>query len=132
MPRTHNFGPTFVQVTKFPYDWGKKVIVRGWTQEIEEPFRTSKPFIVRLPKYKALVLGYWTGTTHEEDALTKAVDGREATYDDFTEEAGWTPPPANTDTEESLNALHSRLAAMDGTVDVYDWKDVYRLAKESE
>ena len=131
MPNTHNIGPTFVQITKFPYDWGNKLVVRGWTQEIEEPFRTAKPFIVRLPKYKALVLGKWSGFKTEEEALSGALETREVTYDDFTEEAGWTPAP-DSDREASSSNLVSRFNHMDGAVDVHDWQTYYRLATESE
>jgi len=131
MPKVHNIGPVFVQVTKFPYDWGNKVAVRGWTQEIEEPFRTSKPFILRLPNYKALVCGRWTGSKTEEEALSGALETREVTYDDFTEEAGWTPAP-DSDREESSEDFYSRLDSVDGALDVHDWQVYYRLAKESE
>jgi hypothetical protein len=131
MPKVHNIGPLFVQVTKFPYDWGHKVAVRGWTQEIEEPFRTAKPFILRLPKYKALVCGRWTGVKTEEEALSGALETREVTYDDFTEEAGWTPAP-DSDREESSEDFYSRLDSVDGALDVHDWQVYYRLAKESE
>jgi len=131
MPKVHNIGPVFVQVTKFPYKWGSKVVVRGWTQEIEEPFRTSKPFILRLPKFKALVCGRWTGLKTEEEALSVALETREVTYEDFTEEAGWTPAP-NTDSEESVEDIYARLDSVDGTFNVHDWQVYYRLAKESD
>ena len=131
MPKVHNIGPLFVQVTKFPYDWGNKVFVRGWTQEIDEPFRTAKPLIMRLPKYKALVCGYWNGTKTEEEALLGALETREVTYDDFTEEAGWTPAP-DSDREESSEDIHSRLDSVDGTLNVHSWQTYYRMAKESE
>jgi len=131
MPKVHNIGPVFVQVTKFPYEWGSKVVVRGWTQEIEEPFRTSKPFILRLPKFKALVCGRWTGLKTEEEALSVALETREVTYEDFTEEAGWTPAP-NTDSEESIEDIYARLDSVDGTFNVHDWQMYYRLAKESD
>jgi hypothetical protein len=131
MPKVHNIGPVFVQVTKFPYEWGSKVVVRGWTQEIEEPFRTSKPFILRLPKFKALVCGRWTGLKTEEEALSVALETREVTYDDFTEEAGWTPAP-DTDSEESVEDIYARLDSVDGTFNVHDWQVYYRLAKESD
>ena len=129
MPKVHNIGPVFVQVTKFPYEWGSKVVVRGWTQEIEEPFRTSKPFILRLPKFKALVCGRWTGVKDEEEALSGALETREVTYDDFTEEAGWTPAP-DSDREEGGEDFNTRLGAMDGTLDVHDWEMYLRLAEE--
>ena len=131
MPKVHNIGPVFVQVTKFPYDWGSKVVVRGWTQEIEEPFRTSKPFILRLPKFKALVCGRWTGVKDEEEALSVALETREVTYDDFTEEAGWTPAP-DSDREEGGEDFNTRLGAMDGTLNVHDWEMHLRLAEESK
>ena len=131
MPKVHNIGPVFVQITKFPYEWGSKVVVRGWTQEIEEPFRTSKPFILRLPKFKALVCGRWTGLKTEEEALSVALETREVTYDDFTEEAGWTPAP-DTDSEESVEDIYARLDSVDGTFNVHDWQMYYRLAKESD
>ena len=129
MPKVHNIGPVFVQVTKFPYKWGSKVVVRGWTQEIEEPFRTSNPLILRLPKYKALVCGRWTGVKNEEEALSGALETREVTYDDFMEEAGWTPAP-NSNREEGVENFNTRLGAMDGTLNVYDWEMYNRLAKE--
>ena len=131
MPKVHNIGPVFVQVTKFPYDWGNKVVVRGWTQEIEEPFRTSKPLILRLPNYKALVCGRWTGIKDEEEALSGALETREVTYDDFTEEAGWTPAP-DSNREEGGEDFNTRLGAMDGTLNVHDWEMYNRLAEESK
>lgn len=131
MPKTHNIGPVFVQVTKFPYEWGNKCVTRGWTQEITEPFRTSTPFIVRLPNYKALVFGRWTGHKTEEEALSIAMEKREVTYDDFTEEKGWTPAP-DSNREASSDGLISRFSLMDGAVDVHDWQTYYKLATGSE
>ena len=119
MPKAHNIGPLFVQITKFPYEWDGKFVVRGWTQEIEEPYRTANPLIVRLPNYKALVLGRWTGIKDEEDALNSALERRDVTYDDFTEEAGWTPAP-DSDREESVDNFHPRLDSLDGAFDVSD------------
>ena len=131
MPKAHNIGSRFVQLTNFPYEWGSKVIVRGWTQEIEMPFRTSKPFIVRLPKYKALVFGRWSGMKSEEEALSGALEARDASYEDFKEEAGWTPAP-DSDREEGGEDFNTRLGAMDGTLNVHDWEMHLRLAEESK
>jgi hypothetical protein len=132
MPKAHKIGPKhFVQLTNFPFKWGFKFIVRGWTQEIEPPYRTSTPFIVRLPKYKALVFGAWSGMKDEEEALSTALERREVTYDDFTEEAGWTPAP-DSDREASIDNLNSRFNFMDGAIDVYDWKTYHDLAKTTE
>lgn len=128
MPKAHDIGPLFVQVTNFPYKWGYKLAVRGWTQEIEPPYRTSKPFIIRLPFYKAIVLGRWTGRKNEEEALNGALGRRDLTYDDFTEEKGWVPAP-DQNREESLENLYSRLGSVDGTFDVYDRQVSDGLAK---
>ena len=131
MPKVHNIGPKhFVQLIDFPVIWGPKIVVRGWTQEIEEPFRTAQPFLVRLPKYKALAFGKWTGFKTEDEALNSALEMREVTYDDFTEEAGWTAP--DSDREESGEDIYARLDSVDGTVNVHDWQTYYRMAKESE
>lgn len=131
MPKTHNIGPLFVQVTNFPYNWEGKAVVRGWTQEIDDPYRTATPLIVRLPRYKALVLGRWNGTKTEAEAVSMALEVREVTEDDFTKEAGWTPAP-DSDREESLHDLVSRFNIVDGTVDVYNWQTYYLLAEEPE
>lgn len=132
MPKAHKIGPKhFVQLTNFPFKWGFKFIVRGWTQEIEPPYRTSTPVIVRLPRYKALVFGAWSGMKNEEEALSTALGRREVTYDDFTEEAGWTPAP-DSDREASIDNLYSRFDFMDGAVDVYDWQTYHNLAKTAE
>ena len=132
MPKAHKIGPKhFVQLTNFPFKRGFKFIVRGWTQEIEPPYRTSTPFIVRLPRYKALVFGAWSGMKNEEEALSTALGRREVTYDDFTKEAGWTPAP-DSDREASIDNLYSRFDFMDGAVDVYDWQTYHNLAKTAE
>ncbi len=132
MPKVHNIGSKyFVQLTNFPFKWGFKVIVRGWTQEIEPPYRTSTPYIVRLPRYKALALGKWEGTRTEEEALNLALERRDLTYEDFSEEAGWTPAP-DSDREAGGNNPYSRFDFMDGAVDVYDWQTYYNLAKTAE
>lgn len=132
MPKAHKIGSKhFVQLTNFPFKWGFKFIVRGWTQEIEPPYRTSTPLIVRLPRYKALVFGAWSGMKDEEEALSTALGRREVTYDDFTEEAGWTPAP-DSDRETSIDNLYSRFDFMDGAVDVYDWQTYHDLAKTAE
>lgn len=131
MPKVHKLGAKhFVQILDLPVVWGKKVVVRGWTQEIEEPFRTSQPFLVRLPKYKALAFGKWTGFVHdEEEALNSALQRRDVTYDDFTEEKGWTPAP-DQDREESSEDSDSRLDSMDGAFNVHNWEIDDRMAEE--
>jgi hypothetical protein len=92
MPKIHDIGPKhFVQYIKFPVQWKSKLWVRGWTQEISEPFRTSAPLIFRMPHNKALVIGRWTGNIDtEEEALSRAIEGRVLKDEDFHK--GWQPP----------------------------------------
>ena len=103
MPKVYKIGKTrFTQFIKFPVKWGWKITVRGWTQEIEEPFRTATPVILRMPFHKAVVFGKWTGAQpDEESALNNAMQGRVLQDEDFEEEKGWTPAPQQT-TEEGI------------------------------
>lgn len=128
MPKVHSVGPLFVQVIDFPVEWGHKVVVRGWTQEIEPPFRTAEPLLVRLPNYKALALGRWTGKkASEEDALNNALQRRDVTYDDFQEEAGWTDP--DTYREAGSEPIDSGSDSVDGARDVHGWEKLERLVE---
>lgn len=102
--KTHDVGPFFFQVIRAPYFWGWRLWVKGWTQEVDEPFRTSTPILVRLPFYRALALGRWHHENLlEDEALRRALEYRDVTEDDFTEEKGWTPP-AGESGEESLDS----------------------------
>jgi hypothetical protein len=102
MPKVHDIGTQhFVQIIKQPLIWKRKWRVKGWTQEITDPYRFAEPMMIRLPFQYILVLGKWQGTKDEEEALNSALKRRDLTYDDFTEEAGWTPAP-DEDTEAYL------------------------------
>jgi hypothetical protein len=106
MPKVHDIGKTrFIQILEnYRVEWGWRFIVRGWTQEIEPPFRSAKPLIVRLPKDKALVYGRWVAQLTEEEALNQAIQGRVLSDEDFEE--GWTPAPDEA-AEEDFWHLHS-------------------------
>jgi hypothetical protein len=94
MPKVHNIGKQhFVQIIKQPLEWNDKRSVKGWTQEIEAPYRYGSPTLVKLFKTYILVVGKWEGAKDEMDALNSALERRDITYDDFTEEAGWIPAP---------------------------------------
>jgi hypothetical protein len=93
MPKVHEIGKKhFLQILhNYKVQWGSRVVVKGTTQEIEPPFRTATPFILRLPFNKALVLGKWSGKINDETyALNLAIQGRVLTDEDFQE--GWTAP----------------------------------------
>ena len=115
MPKVHNIGPQhFAQILDFPVKWEWRLWTTGWTQEIEEPFRTAKPLIFRLPSHKALAFGKWTGkASNEDEALNRAIERRDVTYDDFVEEKGWTPAPEQPG-EEGVENPYIRTHAMDG------------------
>lgn len=105
MPKVHHIGKQhFVQYIDFPVKWGWKFAVKGWTQEIDEPFRTATPIIVRLPFHKAVAFGKWTGQLEEEEALSAATGMRVLKDEDFEE--GWTAP-AYQITEEDIRDIYS-------------------------
>lgn len=105
MPKLHNIGPKhFVQYVSFPVKWQWRLWTTGWTQEIEEPFRTSTPLIFRMPFHKALVIGMWTGRVEDEtEALMRATEWRVASIEEFQKEAGWTPAAFEASGESSEN-----------------------------
>jgi hypothetical protein len=101
MPKVHNIGKKhFVQLFRLPVTWGAKIVVKGNTQEIEPPYRTSKPLMFRLPFYRVLVIGKWNGELEEETALTTALEMRVLQDEDFQE--GWTPPAYEVGKEGSV------------------------------
>lgn len=106
MPQVHDIGKTrFIQILEnYKVEWGWRFIVRGWTQEIEAPYRSAKPFIVRLPNDKALVYGKWSAELDEEAALNQAIQGRVLSDEDFQE--GW-QPAAYQDSEAGGEALYT-------------------------
>lgn len=130
MPKIHNIGSQhFVQFIDFPVQWGWKLWVRGWTQEIEEPFRTSEPLILRLPFHKAFVLGKWTGRIDtEEEALIRATEWRLASYDDFRKEDGWEPPAYKAD-EPSSEDWGLGPSNVVGEFTISNWQDVDPLGE---
>ena len=110
---------------RFPVEWGNKLWVRGWTQEIEEPFRTAEPVLIRLPFYRAIAFGRWTGYAKDEyDALSRAIERREVTDADFVEEKGWTPAPKPEQTgEEGGFVADERLSYVRGDGVVLYWEE---------
>lgn len=119
MPKVHNIGKTrFTQYIDFPVKWGWKLVVRGWTQEIEEPFREAKPLIFRMPFHKAIVLGKWSGALNEEEALAKATGIRVLSDEDFEE--GWTAPAVQNG-KKSGNDSDSRTANVGGELASSHW-----------
>ena len=72
-----NIGPLYVTALKYPHRKPLPVVEKGWTNEIEEPFRKGSCLVLRLPFTKpALVVGWWGPEQEEDDALTAAIWGR--------------------------------------------------------
>jgi hypothetical protein len=101
LPKVHDIGKQhFYQVLKnYRAAWGKRIYVKGDTQEIEPPFRYAKPVMIRMPFNTALVIGKWLGVRDEEEALSVAIQERVLNDEDFQE--GW-QPPAYKATEENF------------------------------
>jgi len=106
MPKVHNIGKQhYVQYIRIHAKWGYKIIVKGYTQEVVEPFRKAEPWIIRLPFYRAIIIGKWNGSQpDEESAINNALRGRILNEEDFDKDKGWTPAPVK-----------------DGEKGVWDW-----------
>ena len=75
-PKT--IGPYFGYVYRYPAGKAPLINLKGWTREVEQPFRYGNAWLLRVPASRwALVVGRWAGShQHEEQALASALDGR--------------------------------------------------------
>jgi hypothetical protein len=72
-----SLGPLYVQKIEYPHRKLTPFIEKGWTNEIEEPYRLGTCLVFRIPFTKpGFVLGYWKYPQDEESALTNAIWGR--------------------------------------------------------
>ena len=72
-----DIGPLYVQVIKYPHRKPLPVVEKGWSHEIEEPYRKGSCLVFRLPYTKhGLVFGLWGASQEEDEALTAAIWGR--------------------------------------------------------
>ena len=74
MAETRDFGRLFFHTMKWPVPGGP-LIERGHTQEIEEPYRTARPLLFRLPGKRRFVLGWWGPSVSESVAMRNALGG---------------------------------------------------------
>ena len=73
-----NFGPLYVQLIGYPHRKPLPIIEKGWTHEIEEPYRRGSCLVFRVPFTKpGFVVGKWAEAQTEDEALTAAIWGRE-------------------------------------------------------
>lgn len=76
MPVTKDFGRVFAHRMEFPSK-RHPFIERGWTQEIEEPYRRGVSMVFRLPcTTYGVAVGVWQRPREEEEALYSALGGR--------------------------------------------------------
>ena len=73
-----NLGPLYGHTLKYPHRHALPIIEKGWTHEIDEPFRRGSCLVFRLPFTKpGLVVGIFGAPQDEDEALTAALWGRE-------------------------------------------------------
>lgn len=85
MARTHDMGNLYVQQMRYLHRKAAPLIwEKGWTDELEHPFRRGTCIVVRVPCTRVgLVFGHWGPPGNEEDRLNSAVGLREiGTLDD--------------------------------------------------
>jgi len=71
-------GLIYGTTVKYPHRKPLPVLEKGWTHEIEEPFRRGSCLVFRLPfTHTGFVLGKWIETQDEDVALASAIWGRE-------------------------------------------------------
>lgn len=72
-----SIGPLYVQGIKYPHRNFLPIVEKGWTHEIEEPYRKGDCLVFRLPFIKhAIAIGRWGEEQDETEALTAALWGR--------------------------------------------------------
>lgn len=77
MPQVHDIGPIFVHSMTYPAK-DFPLIDRGETQEIEEPYRYGRSWVLRVPwSRRAIVTGRWTREEPEDSALRRAIKARD-------------------------------------------------------
>lgn len=73
-----NIGPIYVEKIKYPHRKFLPIVEKGWTHEIEEPYRKGTCLVFRAPFTRTgFVCGKWKLYQDEVDALTGAIWARE-------------------------------------------------------
>lgn len=83
-----NIGPLYGQIIEYPHRKPLPVVEKGWTHEIDEPYRKGTCLVFRVPCTKhGFVIGIFGNPQDEEEALTAAIWGRhlEVTPDELLE-----------------------------------------------
>jgi hypothetical protein len=73
-----NIGPLYVTLVKYPHRNFLPIAEKGWSHEIDEPFRRGSCLVIRLPfTHPGIGIGIWGKPQDETDALTAAIWGRQ-------------------------------------------------------
>ena len=72
-----NIGKSYVVKIRYPHRNPLPIFEKGWTHEIDEPFRRGTCVVFRLPFTRTgIAIGVWGATQDETTALTAAIWGR--------------------------------------------------------
>jgi hypothetical protein len=72
-----NIGSLYGQVIEYPHRKPLPIVEKGWTHEIDEPYRKGSCLVFRIPFTKpGFVLGWFGESQDETEALTAALWGR--------------------------------------------------------
>jgi len=72
-----NIGSLYGQIIEYPHRKPLPVVEKGWTHEIDEPYRKGTCLVFRFPCTKrGFVIGVFGDAQDESEALTAAIWGR--------------------------------------------------------
>lgn len=78
MAETHSLGRLYVTRMKYLTRKGMPLLERGWTTEIDHPWRRGLGICARLPLTRlGLVVGWWFDQGSEETNLRIAIEARD-------------------------------------------------------
>jgi hypothetical protein len=88
MAQTHDLGRFYTSSMNYLHRKAAPLLVeRGWTNEIERPYRRGKCLVLRIPfTLKGLVFGLWGRPGNEEDRLGAAIGLREIGYVNYADD----------------------------------------------
>jgi len=80
MPITKNAGSLFTHTMEYPTT-NYPLVEKGYSQEIDHPFRKGTSIVVRIPfTTKAIVFGKWGEIQDEDEALRDAIGARDISF----------------------------------------------------
>jgi hypothetical protein len=72
-----SIGPLYVDLVTYPVKRFNFIIEKGWSQEIEEPYRHGSCIVLKAPFIKTgIAVGIWRYKNTENQALMAAIKAR--------------------------------------------------------